>query len=173
MFGATVAYAHFTAPEQSTVESESPTEWKRPTEFGIPLHFFAEELEEPPRVGPIYTPEQLGVVMVKDECSNTTYSLYIVDPDKALKWMKSDYDITIRYNGKYYYVSPVHVFTIRPPNAEDSQADDSDYITYQPNYLDYLRRREIVEAISSILALCWCSLGILSWKGRTRDYEME
>ena len=134
-FCATVAYA-FAVSDQSTTSDIG----KRPCDYGVLYVYVAEEEKHP---GKWYTPEQLGIVIVPNE-KYDFYNVYVVDPEKAVPWMKEGLDADVKYNDKYYWVYPAA------------------YITPGPLY--YLRDGTVVGASSSVLAVCWCLLGFSFWK---------
>ena len=143
IFGVAVAYANVTASEENTADSE----WKHPTDYGIMMHFYAKEVKQCPTQ--YYTPEELGIVLAETTYPDI-YDIYIVDAEKALRWMSPDIGLLyIKYNDKFYSVEGVRVDNFGPPYP-----------------LDYLRRGPVVATISSALAGCWCFLGMLVWKRR-------
>ena len=82
-FCATVAYA-FAVSDQSTIQSSSDI-GKRPREYGVLYVYVAEEEKHP---GKWYTPEQLGIAIVPNKYYDDHYDVYVVDPEKAVPWMK-------------------------------------------------------------------------------------
>src|SRR4030042_4193047 len=59
--------------------------YRHPTEYGIWRHYVAEKLQREPEEW--YTPEELGIVLVKDNHYENYYDIFIIDEEKALPWM--------------------------------------------------------------------------------------
>ena len=151
-FCAAVAYA-FAVPEQSTLPSSPSSEWKLPPDCGIPYIFYAKEVEAPWLWCPA---ESAGVVVVEIEGSEYPYIVYIVDEEKAIPWMTNvPTTLGVRYNDKFYQLIPVHI----------------DKFKYHP--LGCLRNGTVIGAISSVLAVAWCLLGISFHKRRELHEKIE
>ena len=126
---------------------------KRPIEYGILRAYSAEKLETEHQQW--NTTEELGIILVQSNVSEERYHIYIVDPEKALPWMK---DIipepdAIKYEDNFYSI-------------------DFLWVTPSP----FLPQRGILEWVKLLqiplgvaLGACWAFTGVLLNKWRKKE----
>jgi len=79
--------------------------YRDPIEYGIWRHYDAEKLQWEPQEW--YTPEELGIVLVKDKFPENYYDIFIVDEEKALPWMNGTAPMpyAVKYQNEFYRIS--------------------------------------------------------------------
>lgn len=92
---------------------------KRPINYGLLVVYEAEKWADD-RTIPILPFNTLGITLGNriDTSENEIYEVLIVDPEKALSWMKNDETFFTRYNGELYLIYPALNLTpgIHPPS---------------------------------------------------------
>jgi len=142
-----VVYANMNANSSNVVDSGGG---KHPTEYGIWRHYFAKLETEPQQWN---TTEELGIILVQSKVSEECYHIYIVDPEKALPWMK---DIipepdAIKYEDNFYNI----VFLWVTPGLPER------------GILEWVKLLQIPLGVA--LGACWVFTGVLFLKWRKKE----
>ena len=143
-----VVYANMNANSSNVVDSDGG---KRPIEYGIWRAYSAEKLETEPQQW--NTTEELGIILVQSKVSEERYHIYIVDPEKALPWMK---DIipepdAIKYEDNFYNISFLWVTPGLPERG----------------ILECVKHLQIPLGVA--LGACWAFTGVLFLKWRNKN----
>src|SRR4030042_1399968 len=79
--------------------------YRHPTEYGIWRHYDAEKLQREPQEW--FTPEELGIILVKNKFLEDGYDIFIVDEEKALPWMNGSAPMpyAVKYQNAFYQIS--------------------------------------------------------------------
>lgn len=112
-----VVYANAT----SANSSDSTDKGKDPVEYGIWKHYLADKLETEPAEW--YTPEQLGIVLVKSPVTEERYHIFIADEEKALPWMNGTKPMpyAVKYENAFYRIAYLWVTPGLPESVKQWQ----------------------------------------------------
>jgi hypothetical protein len=113
----TIVYA-FVSSVGRNVPNDDISDGKKPIDYGILRAYRAEKRETPP-TEEWYTLEQLGIALGEkvEYAEKETYHVLIVEPEKALPWMK-DYTNTpvVNYGDQYYQITSLWL-TVNDPTS--------------------------------------------------------
>ena len=144
-----VTYANTNANSSNISDSGGA---KRPTEYGIWRHYFAEKLETEPQEW--NTTEELGITFgERIHAQKEAYEILIVNPEKALPWMK---DIipepdAIKYEDNFYSIGFLWVTPGFP----------------ECGILHCVKQWQIPLGLA--LGACWVSTGVLILRWRKKE----
>jgi len=112
-----VIYANAT----SARSADSTGDGKDPVEYGIWRHYLDDKLEAEPAEW--YTPEQLGIALVRSQVTEERYHIFIADEEKALPWMNGTKPMpyAVKYENAFYHIAYLWVTPGLPENAKQWQ----------------------------------------------------